>query len=142
MSGLIQNPFAAPVFDDIVKPGTRYVDIGYSYVYNVTLSANQSLQGQSVSLDRESDFILFGIQIPTVTSPLGQLQVMDNQGQQFSNDYVNFGAYMIGGLSVPFTITPGRIFAKGGRILLNIRDTSGAENTVQIVFRGLKRVTV
>lgn len=133
------NPYAAPVFADVVGPGDQFVDTAYTYVYNKTLTANQSLLGQVVSLDPDADFVLYAVQINSLTSVLGTLQLMDNQGMVFSNEPVNFGAFLIGGLPVPYAIEPGRIFAANGRILLNITDLSGAENTVQITFQGSKR---
>lgn len=132
---LVSNPFAPPVFEGIVGRTSEYVDTAYTYVYNIALTASQVLLGQLVSLDRDADFLLLAIQLVDQTSVNFSVQFSDNQGQNFSNDFVSggiFGAY-------PFAWVPGRIFAAGGKIGINIRDNSAAPNTIQLAFRGLKR---
>jgi len=139
---LIKNPFADPAFDDVVRSSAQYVDQAYSYVFNTTIPASDSLLGQVVSLDRDADFLLTSLQIVKATSPLAKIQIGDNQGQLLSNDYIYLGAFLQGGLPVPFAFVPWRIFAAGGRILVNLVDESGVDNSVQIVFNGIKRYRI
>lgn len=136
---LIENPFASPVFSDIVQSSAQYVDQAYSYVKSITIPASDQLLNQVVSLDRDADFLLSGVMITSATSPLAQIQFADSQGQLMSNDYIGLGAFLQGGLPVPYAIVPWRIFPAGGRILINAQDLSGVDNTVQLVFKGIKR---
>jgi hypothetical protein len=136
---LITNPFAPQAYEGIVGKGAQFVDADYTPIYTVTLTANQEIRGAVVSLDMDADFLLMGLIISTFTSINFQLQLFDNQQQNLSSDYVYAAAYLVGGIQVPFAFVPGRIFPAGGRIGINIKDTSGADNTIQLAFRGVKR---
>jgi hypothetical protein len=143
MEKIINNPFAAPAYDGVVSnPGMQFVDQDATYVYNIVLTANQELNNEIVQLDNDADFLLMGIQVTRATSSLAQVLFADNQGQQLSNDFVYLGAFSGGGNGVPFTIVPARIFSRGGQIQIRIADLSGAQNTIQIAFRGVKRYSL
>lgn len=142
MEKIINNPFAPPAYDGVVTPSAQFVDQDVTYVYNVVLTANQQLNNEIVQLDNDADFLLMGIQITRATSNLYQIIFADNQGQQLSNDFIYGAAFSGGGNGVPFTIVPARIFSRGGQIQIRIQDLSGATNTIQIAFRGVKRYNV
>jgi hypothetical protein len=40
--------------------------------------------------------------------------------------------------AAPYVISPELILPANGRIVLDLEDTSGAQNTIQLVFRGAK----
>lgn len=136
---LITNPFAPTAYEGIIGQGANFVDADYTPVFDIVLAANEEKRGAVVSLDRDADFLLMGFLISNFTSASFQLQLFDNQQQNLSSGYVYGAAFLVGGLAVPFALVPGRIFPAGGAIGINIKDTSGAENTIQIAFRGIKR---
>jgi hypothetical protein len=136
---IILNPFAPTAYQGIAGANDQFVDQDKTYVYDVVLTANQNLTNGTLTTDRDADFICMAIQFSFATSSLFKVQFFDNQGQNLSNDYIYGAAYQVGGQSVPFPIVPGRIIAAGGNFGIRLVDLSGAENTIQILFRGVKR---
>lgn len=133
------NPFAPPAFEGVVSRGADFVDQAFTYVYDVTLTASQALTGAVVSLDRDADFLLEALQLVKCTSGNFTFKLYDNQGQQFSNAPLYGGVLQSGSSFIPFPFIPARIFAAGGSIKLDLTDYSGASNTIQLAFRGIKR---
>lgn len=133
---LIGNPLAPVAFNGVVaQQQQQFVDAPYTYVFNYTVPADETVTNLLVSLDRDADFILLAVQIIFYTSASLAVQFSDNQGQNLSNDLINVAAFGQG----PFAFVPGRIFAAGGKIGIVLQDSSGSDNSIQIAFRGIKR---
>lgn len=135
------NPYAPPVyngFNDASPPG--YVDVDFTYPYDVTLTPNQFLRDQSVSTTNDADFEVRGIVIAYSTGAFN-IRFADSQGYYLSNSMV-VSANLIGDAASPSVLFPGLLIPAGGRIGIDIQDTSGNTNVIQILFRGVKRFRI
>jgi len=65
----------------------------------------------------------------------------DAQSYYTSNARIN-STNLVGDASSPFPIFPELIFPAGGKVSIDLQDLSAAENTIQIMFRGVKRYQV
>lgn len=112
-------------------------DQSFDYVYNVTLTANQSLQDQIVPIYTYADFILRAM-IVTVQTGLFSMRISDGQGYYLSNVLIN-SYNLVGTPSDPFIFFPEVPYPAGGRINIDILEGSGFQNVIQVVFRGINR---
>lgn len=138
---LLVNPLAPPVyngFNDASPAG--YSDVDFTYPYDVVLNGNQTLADQSVSTTNDADFVIRGIVIALFTGAFN-IRIYDSQGYAISNGYVA-SANMIADASSPYVVFPELVIPAGGRIGIDIQDTSGSTNTIQILFRGAKRYRI
>ena len=135
-----QNPFAPMAYNDLGSQQPGFYDRDCGYVYNVTLSAGQALQQQPVTIDTDSDFVLRCV-AAQYTGPFA-FRLIDASGSYLSDNYI--GSFVFNGnsgLSAPWTVWPDMFFPAGSQIKIDITDQSGANNPIQIVFRGVKRYT-
>jgi hypothetical protein len=111
----------------------------YTYIYNPPnneLTAGQILQ-DSLSIEVDSDFLLFGWYLPLFT---GQFQILiaDSTGYNLMSGPLNSGAISQSS-SAPTVFSPAHPFPAGGRIqIITLQDLSGAPNPLQIAFVGEK----
>lgn len=132
----------------IAPPGVQGIDpswpIGtldkpFGYPYNVTLTALQALSGQTVQIFTEADFYLRDL-IFTSTGTFS-IQFQDGSGtyvqsaQVLSTNFPNTPGD-------PFPFFPEIFYPAGGRIYINITDTSADDNVIQILFDGVHRYQV
>jgi hypothetical protein len=112
------------------------MEMDFSYPYTVNLTALQSLVGQVVSIQVDADFWLMSLVFTTT----GTFQLRYQDGQQYytSPDYIQSGN-MPNTAGDPFPVWPAVFYPAGGRITLDIADTSNAGNTGQILFKGVSR---
>ena len=137
-----QNIYAPPAYGSLPSnPGKLSVDIPYDYIYDVVLTGNQALRDQIVAIQNDADFVLRSIKLASYTGAF-QIRLSDSQGTYLSNGYLNYGVFLSGGVAVEFPMFPELTFPAGGRIGIDITDTSGATNTIEIAFRGAKRYRV
>ena len=140
-TSLTRNPLAPDVangFNDM-SPDS-YVDVDFTYVYDVVLTALQFLQNQSVTTTNDADFQWRATVISTATGAFN-IRFSDSQGYSISNTLVA-SANILGDASSPDPVFPGIMIPAGGRIGIDIQDTLNAPNTIQIVFKGVKRYRV
>jgi hypothetical protein len=142
MSSYAMNQFAPSFFQGVpVAPSDQigYEPRPYSYVYNPPnnqLSASQSIT-DSVSIETDSDFLLFGWYISLYTGPF-QIQLADSTGYNLMSGLINSGA-LSQSSSDPTVFSPSHPFPAGGRIqIIQLQDLSAAPNPLQIVFVGEK----
>lgn len=136
------NPYAPDYFQGM--PVAPPDEIGYepkahTYLYNPPnnqLTANQILEGQSVSIDTDSDFLLFGWYLSLFTGAF-QVQLIDSSGYQLMSGFMNSAAIATSSAD-PTVFSPAHPFPAGGKIQLNIQDLSGATNGLQLSFVGVK----
>ena len=133
------NPYAPNAFAGIQPNPQRFQDRSFNYIYDFTLTALQQLTDQ-VSIDTDADFLLEAWYIATATSTF-TIQLTDSTGYQLQS-----GPIQSAGLSQsqadPTVFSPSHPFPAGGKIQIQITDTSNAGNTGQIVFIGTKRFIV
>jgi hypothetical protein len=115
------NPYAPPVIQGIAPinvQGLGYVDVSYGYPYNVTLTASQFINDQQVAIGMTADFLWRGLLFVSTG---------------------NFNVRFYDGDHDPFPYFPEVWYPAGGRILLDIQDTSDDTNVIQILFMGANR---
>lgn len=133
------NPLAPPAYNGLPNGAPpNYVDVAFSYVYDITLSASQSLLNQTVPIQPDADFIWRATSVGIAT---GQFMVKyyDSQGYALSNSPRINNAFNVGLISTPEPRLPDLIFPAGSRIGLDIYDLSAAPNIIEITFIGVKR---
>jgi len=137
------NQFAPDAFQGVPQPPNQqlgYEDRPYDYLYvppNGVLLANAVLLGQTVQVQVDSSFELRAWYIATA-SGLFQVRIGDANGYQFSSGYI-ISAGISADPSNPTVFSPQHPFPAGSRIMIDIQELSGSNNTIQIVFKGVKR---
>ncbi len=114
-------------------------DISFDYTYDKILASGDDLPNEGIRTETDSDFLLLGLTVNSFTSILFSLLFKDSNGNYFSSKPV-LAANYAGQGSAPY-IFPGfpRIFPPGSSLGIGIKNLSGAQNTVQLLFRGEKR---
>lgn len=113
-----------------------YLDLSFEYIYNVTLTASQALNGEQVSIFTEADFAWRGLVF--TSDGAFSVQFQDGQGYYIASGLV-YSANMPNTPGDPWPIFPEIVYPAGGRIYFNITDLSAGTNDVQIVFKGVNR---
>ncbi len=134
------NMFAPPSYNGIRQgqlPG-GYIDIDFTYTYDVVLTALQNLPNQAVSISNDADFALRAVVLASNTGAF-QFRLSDSQGYYLSNGYLQSALLLVAGAPLPFTVLPEIIFPAGGKIGIDLIDVSNGGNTIQMLFRGVKR---
>ena len=138
---LTANPYGAPLDNGLnAAAPLNYTDIDFTYPYDVILTADQELQDQAVSTTNDADFAWRATVIATATGPFN-VRFYDSQGYALSNGLVA-SANIVGDASSPWAMFPEILIPAGGRIGIDIQDTSGNTNTIEILFRGVKRYRI
>lgn len=134
------NPFAPPAYAGInPEPPVGYVDVDFTYPYDVTLQPLESLTDQAVAIHVDSDFAWRAVEIAFFTGAF-RIRFSDSQGYYLSSSLINSGNFLIGGTTpYPFPIFPELIFPAGSRVGIEIEDLSNAVNTIELLLRGAKR---
>ena len=134
------NPLAPPAANGIMNASPfNCLDQSGFYVYPINLTANQQLNNQSVSILTEPDFLWRGL-LFTSTGPFS-VRFQDGQQYYLSNDLI-MSANLPNTAGDPFPFFPEVFYPAGGKIVLDILDTSGSGNTGQILFIGANRYRV
>lgn len=140
-STTLPNPAAPPVyngFNDASPQG--FSDVSFDYVYDVTLTALQQLNDQTLSITNDADFVWRAMVMNEFTSTFS-VRFSDSQGYYLSNGFIA-NANLQGDAASPYPLMHEIIIPAGGRIGIDIKDTSNATNTIQILFRGVKRYRI
>lgn len=138
---LLVNPYAPPAyngFNDAAPLG--FVDVDFTYPYDVVLTANQFLRDQSISTTNDADFSWRAIVIAYSTGTFN-VRFADSQGYYISNGMI-VSANILGDAASPYPIFPEILIPAGGRIGIDIQDTSGSGNTIELLCRGVKRYRI
>lgn len=133
-----QSIYVGPAAQGI--PATQfngYVPVDYSYVYDTVLTANQVKATEGVTIYTDADWALTAIYVALNTGAF-LLQIQDASGYTLMNAPVSNALFLQGTVPVPFPFVPAVKYPAGGRIGIYIADTSGAGNTIELVFRGFK----
>ena len=133
----MRNPIAPPAVQGIDNSSPEgFVDVPFNYVYNNTLTANQVLNNEVVSIFTEADFAWRGL-IFSATG-LFSVQFQDGQGYYLSAGQM-FSTNLTNTPGDPWPVFPEVLYPAGGRIYLNITDLSNSGNTIQLLFVGVNR---
>jgi len=136
----VLNPVASPAANGVMNASPyNCLDQSFNYVYPINLTALQQLNNQSVSILTEPDFLLRGLMFTSTGS--FSIRLQDGQQYYLSNDLI-FSANLLSTAGDPFPIFPEVFYPAGGKIVLDIADTSNAVNTGQITFIGAHRYKV
>lgn len=139
----LYNPYAQPGLNGVNSnaPSDDFIDVDTVYTYNSPLNFTGELVGQQLTLSGDSDFALRAIEIALGT-PGSQTLVRfyNSQGYYLSDNYIDSSLYN-SDLSQPFVVFPEMLFPASSRIMIDLNnvDTGGGTQTLQILFRGVKR---
>lgn len=133
----MRNPLASPAGNGIMDASPPMcLDQSFNYIYPVSLTALQQLNFQTVSILTSADFLLRGLLFSTTGT--FSLRLYDGNQYALSSDLI-VSANLLGVAGDPNPIFPEIFYPAGGRITLDIEDTSDATNTGQIIFIGASR---
>lgn len=128
LGGLGEVELTQPVQD--VDP--FYPEAGV-YNLDITLTANQEVTDAGVFLDGDSDFELLSISGSSTAAY--NIRLRTPRGKSYPQTYCKH-SNLVGSAAFPTPLeTPWR-FPSTGKISVDLRDTSGASNTIQLLFRG------
>jgi hypothetical protein len=134
------NPMSPPAVQGIMDASPHgFIDVPFDYVYNQTLTGNQVLNNEVVSIFTEADFAWRGL-IFSATG-LFSVQFQDGQGYYLSSGLV-YSTNMPNTPGDPFVRFPEVVYPAGGRITLNITELTGSTNVVQLLFVGVNRYRI
>jgi len=138
MPDVLANPFAPPCYNGL-NPCTPegYIDVDFTYVYDVVLTPLQALPNQILATTNDADFCWRATVMASFTGAFA-VRFFDSQGYALSNGFV-FNANIQGDASSPYPQWPEIIIPAGGKIGIDIVDVSNNPNTIEILFRGVKR---
>ncbi len=132
------NPQAPLVINGVNDASPMgFQDQSFDYVYDVVLSGNQVLNDQVVSIYTEADFAWRALIVNVATGTF-KVRFTDGQGYYLSSGLID-SANLTSSPADPWIVFPEVVFPAGGRISIDITDTSGATNTIQLLFRGVNR---
>lgn len=132
------NPYANAAANGIGQGATpiNYRDIAFTYTYDQTLTANQRLRDQQ-AINNDSDFAWRALVLNSNTGAFS-VRFSDSDWYNLSSDLV-VSANLQADPASPSTVYPETIIPAGGIIGVELLDLSGAENTIQLLFLGVKR---
>ncbi len=111
--------------------------IPFDYVVNAVVPLNSTGFPVSLQIQQDADFEIVFL-VGTRTSPLADVAMSDGAtGRSFSNNPVNVDNFF-GTAQLPFPLVEPYIVARSTSLNFTFRDTSGAQNTIQLVLRGYK----
>lgn len=116
-----------------------FLDVSFDYVYNKTLTSNQVLIGEKVSIFSEAAFCFRGLVF--ASTGLFGIRFQDGEGYYLQSGFVYSTNYP-NNPGDPFPWYPEVVYPPSGQIWIDIEDLSGSSNTVQLVFVGANRYKV
>jgi len=141
MQAIPANPYASPGDNGLNNASPlNYTDVDFTYVYDVVLTGNQFLRDQTLPTTNDADFAWRALVIASATGAFN-IRFADSQGYYLSNGMIA-SANLQGDAASPYPVFPEILIPAGGRIGIDIQDTSGETNTIEILARGVKRYRV
>ena len=117
-----------------VTPGGR--EEPYDIPLDITLTANQNIV-TSLDADPDAYFLWRALVISQATGTFA-VRFSDSRNYFLSSGRIA-SANLTSDPASPYPIFPELPISPNGKIIVDIQDTSGAGNTIQLVFRGAKR---
>lgn len=136
------NQYAPTYYGGVeIAPGA---DVGfeprpYDYLYNPPggqLQASELRNNDTVAIQTDADFMLFGWYLSLFTGAF-QILLTDDTGYQLFSGFVNSGAISQSSAD-PTVFSPSHPFRAGGKIVISIQNLTASLNPLQIVFKGEK----
>jgi hypothetical protein len=116
----------------------QFVEEPGIYVFNYTLTALQSVQRVPVNIDRDSDFMLTGVNGSSTGGY--NLNFRLPSGRQVCSALIA-NTNLIGAANQPTSIGPPPVYRAGSTgPEIDLTDTSNAGNTIQVIFSGVRRL--
>jgi hypothetical protein len=116
----------------------QFVEEPAFYVFTDTIGAGLNIQNVSVNIDRDSDFLLTGLNGSSTGTYTLNFRLPS--GRQVANVEIP-NTDIIGTANQPTAIGPPPIYRAGSSgPQINATDTSGDSNTIVIVFSGIRRL--
>jgi hypothetical protein len=141
MQAIPANPWASPLDNGLNDASPlNYTDQDFTYPYDVTLTADQFLRDQSISTTNDADFAWRAVVLALFTGSFN-VRFADSQGYYWSNGMIA-SANLQGDAASPYPVFPEILIPAGGRIGIDIQDTSGNTNTIELQCRGVKRYRI
>lgn len=138
MTGNYANQFAPVGFGGLPNGAPDgYVDKPFDYVFDVTLTTFQTLLSQQIPIQTDSAFLARGVYISSATG-LFSFRWSDANNWYHSDGLIssaNFSTFA----GQPFVILPEEMYPAGSKLTIDISDTSGSTNVIELVFTGVKR---
>jgi hypothetical protein len=115
-----------------------YVEEPAAYLFSQALTADEALQAISVNIDRDSDFLLTGINGSSTGGYTFNFRLPS--GRLYANLQIP-NTDIIGTANQPTAIGPPPIYRAGSvGPQVDLTDTSGASNQVYVLFTGIRRI--
>lgn len=133
------TPTGSPASGGGATAQPNFVEEPATYVFNYTLTSGQAVTRVPVNIDRDSDFLLTGI---NGTSTGGYtLNVRLPSGRLIASQQMINSQFVSNAPNQPTAIGPPPVYRAGSTgPELDLTDTSLAGNTLQIIFSGLRRL--
>ena len=133
------SPTGSPASQGGATAQPNFVEEPGIYVFNYTLTSGQAVTRVPVNIDRDSDFLLTGI---NGTSTGGYtLNVRLPSGRLIASQQMINTQFVSSAPNQPTAIGPPPVYRAGSTgPELDLTDTSLADNTLQIIFSGLRRL--
>lgn len=134
----IINPFAPPAYNGVLNATPDgWVDRVYHVPFNVTMAALTFRDNLARDVPTDGDFIWRSTIANTQTGAYS-VKFKDAQGYEFSNGLIHYLNLSATG-AAPAANGKEVMIPAGGQIGIEIQELSGAENVIQIVFKGVMR---
>jgi hypothetical protein len=132
------NPYAPPAYNGMINAAPEgYVDVDFKVPFDVDLTANEDNSNLARDVPTDADFI-WRATIAVDQTGEYSYQFADSQGYQFSNGLIH-RVNLSSSAVAPSVNGKEIVIPAGGQIGIHLRDLSGAPNTIQILFLGVKR---
>lgn len=116
----------------------NFVEEPAQYIFSYTLTALQSVGRVPVNIDRDSDFLLTGVNGSSTGTYTLNFRLPS--GRLIGSAQVN-NTNFIGTANQPTAIGPPPLYRAGSTgPEIDLTDTSNASNVLQIVFSGIRRI--
>lgn len=133
------NPLAPPIYGGLMTPDG---DVDFTYPYDVTLNPNALAAGQTLSdvikTNTDADFHMTAIVINVQTSIQYSFRLNVNGVYYLSSGQI-LAANLAGDPSAPPPVLGKFVIPRGADLNIDLTDLSGAANTIEILFRGIKK---
>jgi hypothetical protein len=137
----IINPFAPPAYNGIVNATPDgYTDVDFKVPFDTVLTANLVAGNLAQPVPTDADFI-WRATIANFFSGNFSVRFADSQGYFFSNGRVHL-INLSASSQAPSVNGKEIVIPAGGQIGIDIENLIGADNTIQILFLGVKRYRI
>lgn len=128
------NPMAPPVYGGLITPDG---DVDFTYPYDITLTGNQALS-DTIKTNTDADFQMTSILVNVYTSIQFSFRLNVNGVYYLSSGQILAGN-LVSDPSAPPPVLGKFIIPRGADLNIDITDLSGAGNTIELLFRGMKK---